>query len=398
MKIKGIHHISSIVWHAQENLDFYSGVLGYRLLKRAVNFDAPEIHHLYFGHPKLEHDTVLTFFPWKKSYKEGMIGNGQVTLTALKIPYGSIQFWVNRFKQFNIPYDLIHDNDGSSVYFNDPHGIKYKLVEDETLMVDNETVFDINPTESIQSVHSVVLHSNKFIESVSFFKDTLKLQVIKEDIDFIRFHSGKSYNQYIDIVNDSIGISKMGAGTVHHLALSVDKEDMNQFISVIQTLGLPLSEEKNRNFFHSVYFREPGGILIELATDEPGFPKDEVLEVEPALYLPPFLEHLRLKLEKELMPLWIKPVHELRSYPYEDYQTYQIWKSHQDLLSRINYFAKLSKERKLTLEETEERDQLRRKYVENITGQVRHNLNNVQIETEDGQKVSLKLKERKKHA
>lgn len=393
MKIKGIHHISTIVWHAQENVDFYAGVLGLRLIKRTLNFDDHKVYHLYYGNQNGDLGTAITFFPWPKNYKEGMIGDGQVAVTSYMIPKGSLNFWQKRLDSFGIEYETSTRLGDKFLLFKDPHGIKNELIETD---VNNVNTFEFNGVTkdvAIQGFYGAMMYSSNYKATKAFLIDELGLVFVKEDDAYARFDTGQTPGRYVDVYKHSTGRSKMGAGTVHHIAFGVKLEDIETWKANLIEKGFHVTGVRDRKFFKSIYFREPGGTIIELATTKPGFKPDEVYLEEPELFMPPHYEHLREEVEAKVMPLFVRPIDQLRKYPYEDKMGYEVWQKHQELLTKINYYAKEVKVRQLTDEELEERNRLRQAYVQSIRGAIQENLDNIQVEDEKGNYQALKKKE-----
>lgn len=389
MRTKGIHHISSIVWHAQENLDFYAGVLGLKLVKKTVNFDDSRIYHTTFGNDKADLGTLMTFFPWKRSFKEGVIGDGQVFSTTFVIPKGSLIFWKNRLTKFKIYYNEISRFNQIYLTFKDPHGINLELVEDD-FYVDNLHEFNgVTKDVAIKGIIGATLYSHDYEKTRTFFTDVLGFKVINENNFFIRFMVDDINNQFVDLYKNTTVSSKMGAGTTHHIAFTVSKEDLWVFKALLEEKGYENLEIKPRKYFDSIYFREPGGVLIELATDGPGMLLSENTD---EIIIPPHFEHLKEAINEELMPIFVKEINELVSYNYEDRKTYEDFIFHKNVLEKINYYAKESKTRELTKEELLDRDNLRKVYVKLITGQVRQNLENISIEDVNGEYKKLEKK------
>ncbi len=392
MKVTGIHHISTIAWHAQENIDFYAGVLGLKLIKKTLNFDDKNVYHLFFGNSKHIVGSGITFFPWKKDYKEGMVGDGQVGVTTFIIPVGSSSFWKERLKKFNIRFNEVSRFNQNYIRFQDIHGITNELVESDLGEINDFEFNGVNKDVAIKGFFGAVLYSKDFEGTKAFLLDDLGLALVDENQYFVRFEASSNLGKYIDLYKTSMGKSVMGAGAVHHIAFGVAEIEIDSWKETLEKKGYYLTEVKDRKFFKSIYFKEPGGIIIELATLTPGFEENQTDEINPALFIPPHFEHLREEIENEVMPLFVEPVEKLVHYPYQSKQTYLSWKAHQDLLSKINYYAKEAKTRTLTAEEILERDHLRRAYVKSVTGSIKDNLENIMIEDESGNYQDLKKK------
>ncbi len=393
MKVQGIHHISTIVWHAQENIDFYAGVLGLKLIKRTLNFDDHNVYHLYYGNHNADLGTAITFFPWPNSYKEGMVGDGQVGITSYMIPQGSLQFWKDRFKTFKIDFTESTRLGDKFLSFKDPHGIKNELIETNTGITNTFEFNGVTKDVAIKGFFGAVLYSSNFEATKSHLVDVLGLSVVTEGDDYLRLDTGKTLGRYIDIYKHQTGRSKMGGGTVHHIAFGVEENDMNTWKKTLSEKGFFITDIRDRKFFKSIYYREPGGVMIELATLTPGFEVDDTYKEVPDLYMPPHFEALSVEVEDKVMPLFVRPIDKLIEYPYQNKEEYTHWKSHQELLAKINYFAKEAKVRQLTEEETKQRAKLRQEYVKRIRGAIEDNLESIQVEDKDGNYKELKKKE-----
>lgn len=392
MKIKGIHHISSIVWHAQENLDFYAGVLGLKLVKKTLNFDDSRIYHTTFGNHDASIGTLMTFFPWKKNFKEGIIGDGQVYATTFVVPKGSLLFWKNRLASFKVAYNEITRFNQIYLTFKDPHGINLELVEDAFHIENNHEFNGVTKDVAIMGIIGAVLYTHNQEDTKKFFTDILGFEVLDENDYFTRYKVDNVNNQFVDVYKQNTVSSKMGAGTTHHIAFTVTAADLLFFKDLLEKNGYDELEIRPRKYFDSIYFREPGGVLIELATDLPGMLIDETDASSDEIKIPPHFEHLREEILNEMMPLFVREITELRSYSYEDKATYEGFIYHKNLLDKINYYAKESKVRQLTQEELADRDILRKEYVKIITGQIRQNLDNVMIEDKNGEYKKLEKK------
>ncbi|VEU82305.1 VOC family protein [Acholeplasma hippikon] len=379
MNIKGIHHVSSIVWHAQENLDFYAGVLGLKLVKKTVNFDDERIYHTTFGNHQADLGTLMTFFPWKQNFKEGVIGDGQVFKTTFVIPKGSMLFWKERLAKFKISYSEVSRFNQIYLVFKDTHGINLELVEDTFYVKNNHEFNGVTKDYAIQGIIGATLYSHDYEATKNFLIEKFNLKVIDENNYFIRFDANN--NQFLDLYKEQTVSSKMGAGTTHHIAFTVTDDTLVSFIDVLKESGINV-EIKDRKYFKSIYFREPGGILFELATDKPGMLIDE--DDSDEIKIPPHFTHLTDEIRNDLMPIFVREIDQLQTYNYQDRASYEDYIFHKNVLDKINYYAKESKIRALTEAELIERDKLRKVYVKLIVGQVKQNLENVSVEDKDG--------------
>lgn len=297
----GIHHISAMVNDAQRNIDFYAGVLGLRLVKKTINFDRPEVYHLYFGNETGQPGTVITFFPWAKQLK-GRIGTGQVGVTSYIIPKGSVHFWENRLRKFGVEFTSTIRFGETYLKFNDPDGLQLELTERDEGPMNTWGFGGVQAENAIKGFGGAVLLSAQPHKSTDVLENILGLECLGQEKEFLRFKSEGPLGNTIDIhLNPSVR-GLMGAGTVHHIAWRAkDDEDHQRWRSLLLEKGYYPTEILDRNYFKALYFHEGGGILFEIATDQPGFSADEpVTGLGKKLMLPSWLESEREKLEETL--------------------------------------------------------------------------------------------------
>lgn len=306
-KTKGIHHISAIVGDPQENVDFYSSVLGLRLVKKTVNFDDPGTYHFYFGDESGNPGTIITFFPWQRAHK-GRIGGGQVGTTTYVIPLGAMKFWKQRLDKFAIPFKK-HIRFGEEyVQFEDPHGLKLELVERNEGKQNNWRVDDITPDVAIKGFGGAVLLSTQPEKTAELLHPVLGLDFVGEDAQFIRFRARDEIGNTIDLNKSPVPRGRMGVGTVHHIAWRADdNKDQLDWKQLVTENGYHVTDVKDRNYFNAIYFREHGELLFEIATDSPGFAIDERIDqLGEELQLPLQFEPMREKIESVLSPITIR--------------------------------------------------------------------------------------------
>ncbi|MDM5328965.1 ring-cleaving dioxygenase [Neobacillus sp. CF12] len=306
-KTAGIHHITAMVNDAQRNIDFYAGVLGLRLIKKTINFDRPEVYHLYFGNETGDPGTVITFFPWEKQLK-GRIGTGQVGVTSYLIPKGSIPFWEDRLKKFDVESRSSIRFGEKYIHFNDPDGLKLELVESDEGPINHWSIGGVQAENAIKGFSGAILYSAQPHKTAGVLENVMGLECIGQEGDFLRFKAEGHLGNTIDIqLNPSVR-GLMGAGTVHHIALRAqDEKELLSWRSLLQDKGYYPTEVRDRNYFKAVYFHEEGGILFEIATDPPGFSVDEpVAELGKRLMLPSWLESKREELEATLPPVEVR--------------------------------------------------------------------------------------------
>lgn len=305
----GIHHITAIVGHPQENIDFYAGVLGLRLVKQTVNFDDPGTYHLYFGDGGGKPGTIITFFPWANAY-QGQIGDGQVGVTTYVVPTGSFHFWVNRLATFAIPFKKAERFGEQVIQFDDPHGLHLELVERAEGEQNNWTFGGITPEVAIKGFGGATLYSSRPQETAKTLTDVMGLELVATEGDYTRFKAQADIGNVIDL-KMVIGVrGSMGVGTVHHIAWRAqDDSDHLEWQQYAMNLGQHVTEVKDRNYFNALYFRESGEILFEIATDPPGFAHDETLEtMGTQLMLPAQYEQFRERLVNSLIPIQVRPL------------------------------------------------------------------------------------------
>ncbi|CAM3589569.1 ring-cleaving dioxygenase [Aeromicrobium ponti] len=306
-KTMGIHHITAIVGHPQENVDFYAGVLGLRLVKQTVNFDDPGTYHLYFGNEGGKPGTIITFFPWTGAY-QGVIGDGQVGVTSYVVPSGAMKFWEERLEKFNVPYTQMERFGEQYLEFDDPHGLHLELVEREKGEANTWTFGEITPEVAIKGFGGATLLSAQPAKTAELLEGIMGLEVVGQEGDFIRYLSSADIGNIIDLKLTSIGRGQMGVGTVHHIAWrAMDDQDQLDWQKVVAENGYGVTPVQDRNYFNAIYFREHGEILFEIATDPPGFAHDESQEtMGEKLMLPVQYEPNRNQIERGLLPFEVR--------------------------------------------------------------------------------------------
>lgn len=312
--VGGIHHVTAIATDPRRNVDFYTGVLGLRMVKRTVNQDDAGTYHLYYGDEAGSPGTILTFFPWPLA-RRGSRGTGQATVTALAVPEGSIGWWRERLEEHSVPHDdPARRFDEEVLTFLDPDGLKLELVTDPAAM-DRKPWADgpVPDRHGIRGFHSVTLSVDAGEPTIALLTGEMGLTPAGEEGGRFRFAAaGDGYpaagdpGVAVDVV-PAPGTSRghVAAGSVHHVAWRVpgDREQTALRRALIEA-GFEPTPVIERFYFRSVYFRERGGVLFEIATDPPGFTVDEPLaELGSRLTLPPWLEPHRERIEGVLPPL-----------------------------------------------------------------------------------------------
>ncbi len=303
-KTVGIHHITCFVKDAQRNVDFYAGVLGLRLVKKTINFDAPEVYHLYFGNEKGSPGTIITFFPYEFSHK-GRIGGGQVGTTTYVVPVGALDFWKARLGALDISFTESTRFSEDYIEFVDHDGLQLEIVEREGGALNTWSFGDIPADKAIKGFGGAVLYSLASTKTMQVLEDVLGLEKVGQDGGLIRYKAEGDIGNLIDVNAEPMKSGIPGAGTVHHIAWRAkDVEDHEAWRSHVESSGFHPTPVIDRQYFHAIYFREHGGILFEIATDPPGFANDEPEEhLGETLMLPSWFEDRRAEIEKNLPPL-----------------------------------------------------------------------------------------------
>ncbi|KYG29343.1 ring-cleaving dioxygenase [Alkalihalobacillus trypoxylicola] len=308
MKItKGIHHITAIVGEPQENVDFYAGVLGLRLIKKTVNFDDPGTYHLYFGDEQGKPGTIMTFFNWVGAY-QGEIGSGQVGVTQFVVPKNSFGFWKTRLKTYEVDFTEKKRFNEEYLQFSDPHGLKLELVEREEGEKSSWSFNGVTPDFAIKGFGGATLLSAEPEQTVQLLSEMMGLQVIGEDNGWIRLKAQGPIGNIIDVNTHVVRKGQLGVGTVHHIAWrATDDQDQLDWQKLLKDQGYAVTPVQDRNYFNAIYFREHGELLFEIATDPPGFTHDEELQdLGSQLMLPPQYEPHRAKIERVLLPFQVR--------------------------------------------------------------------------------------------
>lgn len=308
--ISGLHHVTAIASDPQRNLDFYTHVLGLRLVKLTVNYDAPDTYHFYLADAEGHPGTVLTFFPWANA-RTGIHGKGQAGSLAFSIPPASMDYWVDRLDQHEVTgTDPFQRFDEAGIAFHDPDGLQVELVAGQTDDTAGVTAWQgsLVPAEmALCGTHSVTLWEDDITATAELLEGIFGYKNVGHSGDRTRFEApGEQPGRIIDLLclpNTPTG--RMGTGIVHHVAWRA-KDDAEQLAwrSELVGRGFDVTRVIDRQYFHSIYFREPGGVLFEIATDPPGFTVDEDLDcLGTSLKLPPWLEPRRSDITRQLPEL-----------------------------------------------------------------------------------------------
>lgn len=289
MKITNLHHVTAIASDPQRNLDFYTQVLGLHFIKRTVNFDDPGSYHFYFGDAVGSPGTILTFFPWPNA-RQGIRGSGEVTATAYAVPAGSLGHWQTHLAAHGVGAETFQRFGQDGLRIADPDGLIVELIEDAS----------VESGTAIQGFHGVTATLAEIEPTARLLRDVMGYDSFQESGDRLRLSSPAGYGRHVDLVHaPETTPGRGGAGVVHHLAFRVpDDATQKTWRERLVKLGYAVSPIMDRCYFHSIYFREPGGVLFEIATDNPGFAIDEPAdELGTHLCLPSWMERTREQIE-----------------------------------------------------------------------------------------------------
>jgi glyoxalase family protein len=300
----GLHHVTAIASDPQANVDFYTRVLGLRLVKQTVNFDAPDTFHLYYGDEVGRPSTILTFFPWR-GVPAGRQGSGLTTATAFSVPPESLGWWQSRIAGLDIEHEGPRSRDGEEVLtFRDPDGLVIELV---AAPGDTRSGWDgvasVPADHAVRGLHSVTMSEAIPEHTAALLTGLLGMDPAGEDGDRSRFAmAGGGAGAVVDVAADGRPRGLQAGGTVHHIAFRApDRDTQARWRAELADAGLHVTEIVDRQYFTSIYFHEPGGVLLEIATDQPGFAIDEpLLELGRSLKLPPWLEPSREQIRASL--------------------------------------------------------------------------------------------------
>lgn len=307
-RILGIHHVTAIAGDPQANVDFYAGVLGLRLVKKTVNFDDPGTYHLYYGDQVGRPSTIMTFFPWPGAPR-GRRGTGQLTVTGFSIPQRSMGFWRERLRAHGVELAASPERfDEAVLRLRDPDGLEVELVAHDG--ADRREPWGGGPVpeeHAVTGFAGVTLTEHASEATARLLTETMGFRHTGEDGPRLRFDAGDGGpGARVDVLSAPRGRPGLvAAGTVHHVAWRVAGDDAQRtWRETLVASGLAVTPIVDRNYFRSIYYREPGGVLFEIATDAPGFTADERPdELGRALRLPPWLERHREQIERVLPPL-----------------------------------------------------------------------------------------------
>ncbi len=303
----GIHHITAIAGDPQQNVEFYTGILGLRLVKQTVNYDDPGTYHLYFGDELGHPGTILTFFPWPGAPR-GRHGVGQATIVSFSVPPDSLGFWEERFRSRAIKFQRVESPfDEPILELSDPDGLQLELVADSRADLGHPWTAAVPVSRAIRGFHSVALLERAYDDTEGLLREVMGFRLAQAVGHRRRYAVGDGgLATWVDVVSAPDATSgRVAVGTVHHVAWrAATDEAQRAWRQRLVEAYLNVTPVRDRQYFRSIYFHEPGGVLFEIATDPPGFTVDESPEaLGSGLRLPPWLEPRRQALEARLPAL-----------------------------------------------------------------------------------------------
>lgn len=311
--IKGLHHVTAVARDPQRNIDFYRNILGQRLVKRTVNFDVPDTYHFYFADETGTPGSILTFFAWPNT-RRGVRGNAETNAVAYNVPVGSLGFWQEHLKRNGIAFKPVENRFGEAVLaLEDPDGMYVELIESQAeAPIRFWEAGPIPQAYALRGFHSVTLWLDQWEPTAELLTNHMGYTAAGNEDNRYRFVGDTSAAGHIvDIVHrPGKAEAGFGSGSIHHIAFRVPSDEMQlDYQDAIGQAGFQVTDVMDRTYFHSIYFRERGGVLFEIATDTPGFATDEpVSALGEALRLPEWHEPNRTHIEHNLAPITLKPI------------------------------------------------------------------------------------------
>lgn len=333
-KILGIHHTSSIVKNPQENVDFYAAFFGMRLVKQTSNHENKNNYHLYYANHDAS-NAITTHFPMQES-EEGKIGDGQVETVRYAIAPGSMSFWEKRLQDFGIFYFHYKRFNQNYLAFNDPHGLALELVETDLGQTNKWEFNGVSSDVAIKDIYNVTVASKRPESTVKLFTEIFGYTIDQNDSEYLRLKIHDNIGGTIDIRKQRSEEGVEGTGTVHHLALAIENGSAEKWKSKLIDAGYFPTAVKDRNYFQSLYFRDQGGSIIELATQGPGLTFDEsVEELGHTFIIPPHFEEDRESILAEIAPIEVKEISQLKTYGYRNRQEFEMIQKRQDMIREL---------------------------------------------------------------
>ncbi len=311
--IQGIHHITAIASSPQANVDFYHSLLGQRLVKKTINFDDPHTYHLYYGDQVGSPGTIMTHFPWPHA-RRGVVGSGEIGASAYAIGAASLGYWRERLASHGVTMGEPRTRFGAEVLpLRDPDGMALELIVDEEARAPQPWLDGPIPAgHMLRGFHGVTLFETQAEPTARLLTEHMGYQFVGQEGNRWRLRGSSGVpGAYVDLLElPDLGPGRMGAGSVHHVAFRVqdDAEEL-AYQQAIRAAGFDVTPVRDRQYFHSIYWREPGGVLFEIATDPPGFTWDEPVEaLGSGLRLPPWYESRRGEIEAAVLPIRVRPI------------------------------------------------------------------------------------------
>jgi glyoxalase family protein len=307
--VTGIHHVTAIAGDPQRNIDFYAGLLGLRMVKRTVNFDDPSAYHLYYGDAAGSPGSIVTFFYWPGHEARGRVGSGQTTALVFSAPADSLGFWKDRLERNGVSVETVTRFGEDVLTFADPDRIPVEIVAVAEDSREGWTGADISPAHALRGLHTAELTVRQPEQTETLLTGVMGFRLVRREGNRARFEAGAGNGgsgRFADVIGRTDGLPGIGgAGTIHHIAWSVpdDAAELEKQEELRGT-GYHVSPVMDRDYFHSIYYRERGGILFEIATENPGFAVDEpAANLGTALKLPAMHEPARKRIEAILPPI-----------------------------------------------------------------------------------------------
>lgn len=310
--VSGLHHVTSGVYAAQEDINFFTEIVGQRMIKQTILFDGEaSIYHLYYANRNAQPGTVMTTFPFKQAGYTGRRGTGQVKITSYTVPESSLEFWLKHFDNHGVQHGPIEARFGQRrIHFTHPTGLEFEVVGDDKDTRAGWTTDEISDAEAVRGFHSVTMSVRDVTEQARFLTEGLGFRKTGEEGAYHQFEVGDGGAQKTVFLLHEPDVPQgswaYGAGIVHHVAFAVESDAQQKEIKdFLEGLGYTdVSESKDRNYFHSIYVRSPGGVLCEVATSDIGFGIDEELhQLGHKLLLPPWFEDRRDEIVGQLEPI-----------------------------------------------------------------------------------------------
>ena len=310
-RIQGLHHITAVASDPQANVDFYEQVLGQRLIKTTVNFDDPGTYHLYYGDEIGTPGTILTFFPWLHMGR-GRAGAGETVTVAYHVPLDSLGFWAEHLERHAVEVTRVGERFGqATLEFADPDGMMLALVASrEVTELKHWNSGPIPEKQAIRGFQGVTLRLSSIEATGALLTEQFGYDFVGQENGLYRYKAESDVGAVVDIEHlPNADRGRFGAGSIHHIAFrTVNDDEQKEYQQALRSAGHDVTDVRDRQYFHSIYFREPGGVLFEVATDAPGFLVDEdVASLGSSLKLPPWIEPRREHIEKRLPPIKRRP-------------------------------------------------------------------------------------------